>query len=313
MGRAVVHSRSSIVGRVGSAFVTVTSARSGRTAIDYLNAAQSAIAFEPRRNRSDGRTLDVGVLNHLTDIPFVGSRAVAENRLTRGRLYGPDVVPLHHDVFGGAAAEITTRVRVLAVSLRAGPDAVVAGPPAALARGAECPWDTAEAVLDTDRRLARDGIRLRICRLSPEEVGERHGVAVTTPLRTAFDLACRRDDPLPDVVAAMETRTRLVFVLSWLPAPVPQYPLQLPDGTWVRLDLAWPEAKVAVEYDGDEHREPARHASDLDRDAGLDDLGWQGPAAASRGGRRGQPAFAARARRAGAAFGTTRSARNRPV
>lgn len=258
------------------------------------------------------------MLNRHTDTPFLGSQALAEEEITRGRLHGPDFVALHRDVFVGAAVQITARVRVLAVSLRAGPGAVVAGPLAALAWGAECPWNDAEAITVTDRRLARDRIRLRVDQLAPEDVAQRFGVAITSPTRTAFDLA-RRDDPLPEVVAAadalghacdvgpsllreraehhpgarglvrlrrvaelmdpracslMETRSRLVFVLRNLPAPVPQYRVVLPNGRVAYLDLAWPEAMVGVEYDGDDHREPRRHADDLDRQAGLDDLGW---------------------------------------
>lgn len=74
----------------------------------------------------------------------------------------------------------------------------------------------------------------------------------------------------------METRTRLVFVHGGLPAPVPQYVVRDEGGQpLARVDLAWPDQRVAVEYDGWYHRDPAQHALDLDRDALLADLGWQ--------------------------------------
>jgi len=258
------------------------------------------------------------VLSRTTALPFLGSEAVAAGQVTRGRLQGPDFVPLLRDVFIGAEAEVDVGVRVRAVALRCGPDAVVAGPLAALAWNAECPWDDAEGVLPQDRRLSRDGVRLRRDRLHPAEVAVRFGVAVTSPARTAFDLA-RRASPLVESVAAMdalgfacgvrardlerllrdhrgargavdlrrvielmdplaeslmETRIRLVFVLRGLPPPVSQYRVRLPDGRTARLDLAWPEHRVGVEYDGEEHRSPERHADDLDRDALCRDLDW---------------------------------------
>lgn len=67
---------------------------------------------------------------------------------------------------------------------------------------------------------------------------------------------------------------RFVFVLRDLPAPVLQHRVRLPDGREARPDLAWPEHRVGVEYDGEEHRRSGRHADDLDRDAGFDDLDW---------------------------------------
>ena len=61
---------------------------------------------------------------------------------------------------------------------------------------------------------------------------------------------------------------------------MPQYPVRLPSGRHARLDLARPRPPagrrpVAIEYDGEEHRTIRRHGLDLDRDAGLDDLGWE--------------------------------------
>jgi len=47
------------------------------------------------------------------------------------------------------------------------------------------------------------------------------------------------------------------------------------DGTFVaRLDLAWPQLKVAVEYDGEHHRAREQYSRDLDRHNRLRLLGW---------------------------------------
>jgi len=260
----------------------------------------------------------------LTGVPFRGSEAVAAGLITRDRLRGPDFVALARDVHVGAAAEVGVRVRLQVLGLWSRRRGVVAGPLAALAWGVDCPWDDAELVLPGHWHPVPDGVRGRSDRLRPEEIGQRHGVAVTTPVRTAFDLACRRR-PLVDAVAAvdalahacrfgredlealaahhqrargivafrevvglmdpraeslMETRARLVFVLRGLPAPIPQYRVRLLDGRVVRLDLAWPDVppgrrRVAVEYDGDEHRTITGQNRDHFRDAALEAAGWE--------------------------------------
>jgi very-short-patch-repair endonuclease len=50
----------------------------------------------------------------------------------------------------------------------------------------------------------------------------------------------------------MESRLRLLVVLSGLPEPVTQHPVQTLRGVY-RLDLAWPSVRVALEYDGRHH------------------------------------------------------------
>lgn len=269
-------------------------------------------------SRSRSRCVEQHMRDHLTPEPFVGSEAIAAGEVTRARLRGPEFVALYRDVYIGASAEVDLRVRLRAVELRAGPGAVIGGPMASIAWGAECPWEDPEAVLTINRRVASDGIARRVDQLAASEIGERYGVRLTSPARTAFDLA-RRGGPITEVVAAvdalayieklraadlsavidahtgyrglvrarevvalmdplaeslMETRTRLALVFRGLPTPVSQHPVVLPDGRRYRLDLAWPELRVAVEYDGEDHRDAARHAADLDRDAALRDLGW---------------------------------------
>lgn len=78
-------------------------------------------------------------------------------------------------------------------------------------------------------------------------------------------------EPLAESV--METRTRIVLVDGGLPRPVAQYVVRDAAGGHVaRLDLAYPERKVAVEYDGALHWEQ-RRADDRRRDR-LRALGW---------------------------------------
>jgi hypothetical protein len=136
-----------------------------------------------------------------------------------------------------------------------------------------------------------------------DEITHVAGWAVTTPLRTAYGIARRlplveavvaldalafvqkiapADVPLParrhlgsrgsaqlpEVVALsnalaespMETRIRLALHFAGLPAPVLQHPV----GPY-RLDLAYPDLMVAVEYDGRHHLDADQALYDLHR------------------------------------------------
>ncbi|MBP2371176.1 DUF559 domain-containing protein [Pseudonocardia parietis] len=74
-----------------------------------------------------------------------------------------------------------------------------------------------------------------------------------------------------------ETRLRLLLVRAGLPRPVPQHPV-LDDerrrALW--LDLAWPEHRLAVEYDGDDHfATPEKARADAQRHTRLVAAGWR--------------------------------------
>lgn len=72
-----------------------------------------------------------------------------------------------------------------------------------------------------------------------------------------------------------ETRLRLMLVDSSLPAPVAQYRV-VADGRFVaRVDFAWPDRKLAVEYDGLWHAQPGQFARDRRRLNRLLAVGWR--------------------------------------
>ena len=74
----------------------------------------------------------------------------------------------------------------------------------------------------------------------------------------------------------METRLRLLLVLRGLPAPEVQYPVQderRRRAVW--LDLAYPERRIGIEYEGEEHTRPERVLRDVGRYTGLVDQGWR--------------------------------------
>lgn len=139
--------------------------------------------------------------------PFRASEAVAAGETTWARLRGPGYVRLAADTWAPVADQVldpyeVVRRRVEVLGAWSGGEGVVAGPLAALAWKADCPWDDAELVLPTPRRLAPEKTRVRTDRLLDDEVLERWGVRVTSPARTAFDLARRA--PLVEAVAAVD-------------------------------------------------------------------------------------------------------------
>jgi hypothetical protein len=72
-----------------------------------------------------------------------------------------------------------------------------------------------------------------------------------------------------------ETRLRLLMARSGLPAPVAQYVVRDASGFVARVDSAWPELRLAVEYDGAWHAEPGRFAKDRRRLNRLQAAGWR--------------------------------------
>ena len=72
----------------------------------------------------------------------------------------------------------------------------------------------------------------------------------------------------------METLLRLLIVLSGLPEPDTNVSIRDSRGEpLVRLDLAYPSARVAVEYDGDHHLTRHQRVRDLDRRFWLEQQG----------------------------------------
>jgi very-short-patch-repair endonuclease len=74
----------------------------------------------------------------------------------------------------------------------------------------------------------------------------------------------------------MESRLRMIIVLAGLPRPEVQWVVQEVDArTAVWLDLAWPEHRIAVEYEGAGHADPVEVLRDAGRYTRLVDRGWR--------------------------------------
>lgn len=80
-----------------------------------------------------------------------------------------------------------------------------------------------------------------------------------------------------EVDSPMETRVRLLLIFAGLPEPRVNFSIRNDDDQVVyRLDLAFAEWRVAVEYDGRQHAEDERQwGHDLGRRESLDGLGWR--------------------------------------
>ncbi|MEU4621598.1 DUF559 domain-containing protein [Actinoplanes sp. NPDC023801] len=73
----------------------------------------------------------------------------------------------------------------------------------------------------------------------------------------------------------METILRLLLVDAGLPAAEPQFEVRDAYGCLIgRVDLAWPSVRLAVEYEGDHHREQEQFRRDIARVNALRRVGW---------------------------------------
>ena len=123
---------------------------------------------------------------------------------------------------------------------------------------------TAVGVLDALVRARLVG-HADLGRLLHEGAG-RWGV---TRARRVFGLVDGRAESPP------ESWVRVACALGGLPAPVPQYQV-VHDGAWLaRVDLAWPEQRLIVEYEGEHHFEGVQIVRDDLRLARLLDAGWR--------------------------------------
>lgn len=193
------------------------------------------------------------------------------------------------------------------------PDAVLTGWSAAVLHGIAAPDDAVPELCVGPVGRTRRGLRVRRYRVPDSAIEVRRGVRVTSRRRTAFDLA-RFNDHLSGVLAVeefyrrgfsqreleedveesvgtwgvararrvladahprsespRETETRLLLRDAGFTAFIPQVEVR---GLGYRLDLADPEARIAVEYDGAHHDDPARQSRDRYRRNRLQAAGW---------------------------------------
>ncbi|MEZ0350005.1 hypothetical protein [Mycobacterium sp. pR1184] len=137
--------------------------------------------------------------------PFIGSEAVKSGALTAYQLRSR-FVAVHPDVYLPAGAELSATTRTRAAWLWSRRRGIVAGQSASVLHGAKWVDDRAPAQLLYQHRRPPPGIRTWLDRVADDETQLLDGMRVTTPTRTAFDLACRY--PISRSVAAIDALVR---------------------------------------------------------------------------------------------------------
>ncbi|MGA9491710.1 MAG: hypothetical protein WBV80_15865 [Mycobacterium sp.] len=250
--------------------------------------------------------------------PFVGSEAIARGLVTKSQLY-TRYTRLFRDVYIDRDAEVSAAVRARAAWLWAGPRAVVAGFSASAMHGSLWVDGTRAAELIHHNRHPVPGIVVHSDAVSEDETTTIAGIPLTTPARTALDLACwyptmtavagidalareaeikaadiesltsryvgrrgiTRARRLADLVDAgsqspKESWLRMVLIEAGLPKPQTQIPvLDEFNCPIAYLDMGWEDIKVAVEYDGEQHRSDRRqYIRDIRRLETAERRGW---------------------------------------
>jgi very-short-patch-repair endonuclease len=267
---------------------------------------------------------------------IVGSEALASGLVTRQTLR-TKYVKLHYNVYAPVGMRLHAVDRARAAWLWSGRKATLVGSSAAAVHGTEWLPDDAPAELGHTRQPAPPGILIHRGTIANDEICLRQSIECTTPARTAYDIGRRvpgdeaiiRIDALLNATwckveevgrivnrypgarhirrlrnaldladggaeSPKETELRLLLVRDGLPRPVTQIKVGKR-----RIDMGWPEWKVGVEYDGEQHwTNPRRHAEDIERLEYLAAQGWTIVRVSARQLRYDRAGIVARVRRA---------------
>ena len=126
----------------------------------------------------------------MRQTPFIGSEELASGRLSRHQLRAAyrAVFP---NVYVPEYAELSLELRIRAAWLWSRRTAIIGGAAAAALHGAEWIPDNVPVELIHTNTHPPEGVLTRRETLCPGETQARHGLAVTTPERTAFDIGRR--------------------------------------------------------------------------------------------------------------------------
>ncbi|SUA31133.1 cullin, a subunit of E3 ubiquitin ligase [Mycolicibacterium fortuitum] len=249
--------------------------------------------------------------------PFIGSEALAAGKLTRHQLRDR-FVAVHKDVYVPRGSRPTAVLRAKAAWLRSRRRGVLAGYSAAALHGARWIEPALPAnILDTNRRPVR-GVVAWADMVDDDEMCQIGDIRLTTPARTAVDLACRLPEDtavaavdalaratrlkVADIESAalrragskgikqarrsialvdpgsespQETWLRLLVVRAGYPPPQTQHPIYNEYGALIgEVDMAWPELKIAMEYEGRHHTDPDVLRRDVARFDAMIEMGW---------------------------------------
>jgi very-short-patch-repair endonuclease len=246
--------------------------------------------------------------------PFLASEALAAGLVSRHQLR-THYRPLLPGVYVANSVVPTLYDRTESAWLWSKRQGVIAGYAAAALHGVQWIDDVVDIDLLYSSTKPAAGVRVQRGRCHPDEISELSGLLVSTPARTGFDIGrfgtvtdvdallkatritvadieavAKRHRCAPglrqlehtlalvDVGAESpkETWLRLLLQRSGLPPVQTQIEVRDEFGGFVaRLDMGWPELKLAVEYDGDQHRtDRKQYVRDMRRLEELTRLGW---------------------------------------
>ena len=236
------------------------------------SALRSQYQAIPGRLRQSGRRTDAALRAHAG---WLWSRR-------RGVVAGLSAAALHGSKWIDATRDRghllhgnrhSCRPKIMAViALSEDEIAVVDGVPVTT----PAPNRTRSRMLVSDRRSGRCHRRTRSCRLTSKFPTLSCSRSVIRAARHHGAAPCARILLMLGAQSPKETWLRLVLVDAGLPRPQTQIPVHDDFGDVIAyLDMGWEGIKVAVEYDGDQHRNDRRQYNwDIRRLESLERLGW---------------------------------------
>lgn len=243
----------------------------------------------------------------------MGSEALAAGLVTR-QMLRTKYVKLHHNVYVRMGVELDVADRARAAWLWSRRTAILVGCSAAAMHGTRYLPNDLPAELAHANQPSPPGILIHRGTIADDEICLRQSIDCTAPARTAYDIGRRmpaldtaiiRIDALLNATwcsaeeveriadcypgargmrqlrsaldlvdggaeSPKETELRLLLVRDGLPRPVTQIRVGRR-----RIDMGWPEWKVGVEYDGEQHfSNPDDYADDIERLEFLAAQGW---------------------------------------
>jgi hypothetical protein len=243
----------------------------------------------------------------------------AQDLLTAAQIRSSAWQRLHRGAYADAVVARGHGLLCVGAHLLMPPEAAIGGRSAAWAYGVKLLGEDARVEVVTPRAARFGPVSSLIIRLAdlPEADIVPGRPAVTTPLRTAWDIArfyppvesvpyldamaARRLVAVADLRARhaactvawgrkragtaiglvdpsaespQESRLRVRLAVAKMPPPVVQYEVYAGSRFVARVDLAWPDRRVAVEYDGVWHATSAQLHADRRRLNRLVTAGW---------------------------------------
>lgn len=256
----------------------------------------------------------------ISDLPrvFVGSAAVEQGLLTTAQLRGPRVVPVLHGVYRPSWVQQTHELCCEAAALVLPEAVLITGRSAATVRGVPLAGarDEVEAIVPFGIRAPRlRGVTVRQTMTPGPPDTAVNGLRLARPLRIAFDVAARRQQPRAVAYLDALARAGIVDLDSfgqWLGAchdndvvgvraaladtdpraesipesemrvilrragfaPVVQYVVRDGGRRIMRADLALPELRIAILYDGAWHALREQLEKDRVQQRLMQQAGW---------------------------------------